>query len=124
MKRDPLKQFVALRESLSKRKAVLEAELSKINAALGAATKVTAVAVAPAAAAVRGVKLRRAQNTMSLKAAVLAATKSKPLAKPEILDAVAKLGYKFAAKDPMNSLNTLLYTDKQIKNHGGKFGPA
>ena len=130
MKRDPLKQYVALRESLSKRKAVLEAELSKINAALGATTtKVTTVAVAaPARAAAapagRRVKLKRAQNTMSLKAAVLAATKAKPLAKAEILEAVAKLGYKFAAKDPMNSLNTLLYTDKQIKNFGGKFGHA
>jgi hypothetical protein len=117
MKRDPLKQFTSLRESLSKRKAVLEAELARINAALG-------VASAAAASSTGGGRSVRAQNSMSLKQAVLAATKSKPLSKPEILDAVAKLGYQFSAKDPMNSLNTLLYTDKQIKNHGGKFGPA
>ncbi len=112
MKRDPLKQFTALRDSLSKRKAVLEAELASINAALG---------VAYAAA---GGGRARAQNTMSLKEAVLTATKSKPLTKPEILEAVGKLGYRFTAKDPVNSLNTLLYTDQAIKNHGGKFGPA
>ncbi len=115
MKRDPLKQFTALRDSLSKRKAVLEAELARINAALGAAS---------ADLTTGGGRSVRAQNSLSLKEAVLAATKSKPLTKPEILDAVAKLGYKFSAKDPMNSLNTLLYTDKQIKNNGGKFGPA
>lgn len=117
MKRDPLKQFTSLRESLSKRKAVLEAELARINAALG-------VASAAVASSTGGGRAVRAQNSMSLKQAVLAATKAKPLSKPEILEAVAKLGYQFSAKDPMNSLNTLLYTDKQIKNHGGKFGPA
>ncbi|HRI15842.1 MAG TPA: hypothetical protein PLX89_22825 [Verrucomicrobiota bacterium] len=112
MKRDPLKQFTALRESLSKRKAALESELAGINAALGVAASSLAL------------RTRRAQNTMSLKEAVLAATKNKALPKAEILEAVTKLGYRFAAKDPMNSLNTLLYTDKQIKNSGGKFGPA
>ena len=61
---------------------------------------------------------------MSLKEAVLTVTKAKPLSKPDILAAVAKLGYQFTAKSPMNSLNTLLYTDKQIKNSDGKFGPA
>lgn len=118
MKRDPLKQFTSLRESLSKRKAVLEAELARINAALGVAS------AAAASTSTGGGRAVRAQNSMSLKQAVLAATKAKPLSKPEILEAVAKLGYQFSAKDPMNSLNTLLYTDKQIKNHGGKFGPA
>lgn len=112
MKRDPLKQFTALRESLSKRKAVLEAELARINAALGS----TQTTISGSRARVR--------NSQSLKEAVLAATKSKPLTKHEILEAVAKLGYRFSAKDPINSLNTLLYTDQSIKNHGGKFGPA
>ncbi|MFO1461331.1 MAG: hypothetical protein U1G08_18245 [Verrucomicrobiota bacterium] len=130
MKRDPLKQFVVLRESLLSRQAELQAELKSINEALG----VAGVAVAAAVPVVTGKRRgrapgtrgggRRAKNSISLKEAVLTVTKAKPLAKPEILSAVAKLGYKFAAKDPMNSLNTLLYTDKQIKNHGGKFGPA
>ena len=129
MKRASLKQYVALRESLLNRQAELEAELTEINAALGAAKAVAAVAApsastAPAAKVARRGGGRRAQNTMSLREAVLAATKSKPLPKKEILEGVIKLGYKFTAKDPLNSLNTLLYTDKQIKNYDGKFGPA
>jgi hypothetical protein len=49
---------------------------------------------------------------------------AKILSKPEILETIAKTGYKFTAKNPMNSLNTLLYSDKAFKNTGGKFGPA
>lgn len=133
MKRDPLKQFVALRESLLKRQAQLQEELAGLNAALGVAN--AAVAAAPAAAAAtsaptagraRGPRRggKRAKNSISLKEAVMTVTKSKPLTKLEILTAVSKLGYVFTAKSPMNSLNTLLYTDKQIKNSDGKFGPA
>ncbi len=134
MKRDPLKQFVVLRESLLKRQAQLQDELTSINAALGVAN--AAVAAAPVASASapvakalgrpRGPRRggKRAQNSMSLKEAVLTVTKAKALSKPDILTAVAKLGYQFTAKSPMNSLNTLLYTDKQIKNTDGKFGPA
>jgi len=133
MKRDPLKQYIVLRESLLKRQEELQRELNGINAALGAATAVvakpaaaSASASAPAAGRPRGPRRggKRAQNTMSLKEAVMTVTKSKALSKPEILSAVAKIGYQFSAKSPMNSLNTLLYTDKQIKNLGGKFGPA
>jgi len=139
MKRDPLKQFVALRESLLARQAQLQAELKGINEALGVASAtVASVAVAETASVTaapverrrpgrppgprRGGK--RARNAMSLREAVLTVTKSKPLPKAEILSGVVKLGYQFTAKDPMNSLNTFLYTDKQIKNYDGKFGPA
>ncbi len=135
MKRDPLKQFVSLRNALQQRKQELESELVHINRALGVqstvAPTVAPTPVAPAAPARRGrkpgavkVSGKRARNEVSLKEAVVAATKAKPLAKPEILAAIAKNGYKFSAKNPMNSLNTLLYSDKGFKNHGGKFGPA
>jgi dsDNA-specific endonuclease/ATPase MutS2 len=67
MKRDPLKQYVSLRESLLKRKATLEAELAKINTALGEASPVAAPA-AKVKAATGGRK--RAKNSVSLKAAV------------------------------------------------------
>ncbi|MCW5558375.1 MAG: hypothetical protein KIT22_11160 [Verrucomicrobiae bacterium] len=136
MKRDPLKQFVALRESLLTRQAQLQAELQGINEALGVAVASAAV-VAPAVSTVtppspgprrgrppgprKGGK--RAHNALSLREAVLTVTKAKPLPKTEILSAVQKLGYQFTAKDPLNSLNTLLYTDKRIKNYDGKFGP-
>lgn len=128
MKRDPLKQFVSLRDSLLKRKSALEAELNQINLALGA----TAPAAPTAGAKTRGPKgptaprtRKRAQNSVSLKEAVSAALKAKPLSKADILKAVDKAGYAFTAKDPMNSLNTLLYSDKAFKNHGdGTFGLA
>jgi hypothetical protein len=131
MKRDPLKQFVSLRNALQQRKQELEAELLHINRALGvqsSAASAPGAAAAPAAesrkAAGRKAGAKRARNEVSLKEAVLAATKAKPLSKPEILSNIAKAGYKFTAKNPMNSLNTLLYSDKGFKNHGGKFGPA
>lgn len=120
MKRDPLKQYVSLRESLLKRKATLEAELAKINSALGEAAP--AKATAAKSAPVRSRK--RAQNSVSLKSAVCEVLKSRPLTRPEILKAVEKVGYTFTAKDPLNSLNTLLYSNKKVfKNLGdGTFG--
>lgn len=133
MKRDPLKQFVALRESLLARQAQLQSELKGINEALGVATATVAAVSSRTATPAAGRPGRppgprrggkRARNTMSLREAVLTVTKSKPLPKAEILAAVGKLGYVFSAKDPMNSLNTFLYTDKQVKNYDGKFGPA
>jgi len=150
MKNDKLKQYISLREQLLRDKAEYEARLAEINKALGSVT-VSAVSVAPVAAvapvvrrgrkpgrkpaaavetpvaakATRGgARGKRAQNSVSLREAVLAATKAKALTRQEILAAVQAAGYKFAAKDPLNSLSTLLYTDKGIKNYGGKFGPA
>lgn len=135
MKRDPLKAFVSLRDSLLKRKTSLETELAKINKALAVepaaatpAVRSAAPAPAPApkakAAGRSATRNKRAKNSMSLKEAVLGATKAKILSKPEILETIAKNGYKFTAKSPMNSLNTLLYSDKAFKNTDGKFGPA
>ncbi|KAB2659793.1 MAG: hypothetical protein DVB31_15340 [Verrucomicrobia bacterium] len=69
-------------------------------------------------------KGKRAKNALSLREVVKAVTKAAPLARQDILKAVLKQGYVFTAKDPLNSLSTLLYSDKSIKNYGGKFGPA
>lgn len=142
MKNDKLKQFVSLREQLLRDKADLEARLSEINKALGAVSGSIAAPVVPGGAVTKrgrkpagGDKVaapsspkpagrKRAQNSVSLREAVLTATKAKPLSRQEILEAVQASGYVFTAKDPLNSLSTLLYTDKGIKNHGGKFGPA
>lgn len=139
MKIDKLKQYVSLREQLLRDKSELESRLAEINKALGAVSSSTPVspasapavkrgrkpaAAAPTAKAAKGGAGKRAKNSVSLREAVLAATKAKPLARQEILTAVQAAGYKFAAKDPLNSLSTLLYTDKGIKNYGGKFGPA
>lgn len=128
--KDTLKEFTQLRAAMQKRQAEIQEELAAINAALGTpaaapagrAVSAAKPTVAASSAAKRGPR-KRAENSLSLAEAVLTVTKSKPLTKPEILTAVADLGYTFSAKSPLNSLNTLLYTNKQIKNFGGKFGP-
>ena len=127
MKTDALKQFVSLKEALQAEKSELENRLAEIDRALGSfsgssnETRVTRPyrrrATAESGSGRRG-------NPSSLKQMVLEATKNKPLTRQEILDAVLNAGYKFVAKDPLNSLSTLLYTAKEIKNFGGKFGPG
>ena len=112
MKVDKLRQFVALRESLLREKTELEARLVQINKALGEQTVSRSSGLPP-----------RVDNKMSLKEAVQKVTSVRPLTKPEILKAIEKIGYRFAAKDPMNSLNVVLYTKGNFKNQGGKFGP-
>ena len=111
MKVDSVKQFVALRAALTQEKARLESRLAEINRALG-----NGVATASKRSPVQG--RPRAENSMSLREAVARVTKNKPLTKPEILKAIQKIGYKFTAKDPMNSLNVVLYTPGNFKNNG------
>ena len=127
--KDPLKEFAQLRTAMIKRQVELQEELAAINAALGTPVAVSTptapsatLSLATAPKGQRGPR-KRAENSLSLAEAVLTVTKAKPLAKADILTAVEKLGYKFTAKSPLNSLNTLLYTNKQIKNYDGKFGP-
>ena len=120
MKPDRLRKFVALRQALLKEKADLEQRLEQLDRALALDG-----ASAPARTAnPQAGHLRRIKNPMSLKAAVIQVTKDKGLTKPEILGAIKKVGYRFTAKDPVNSLNTVLYTGKAFKNQGGKFSPA
>ena len=114
MKTDKLKQYVALRESLLKEKATLETRLAQIQKALGEET--SRPASVPRANA-------RIKNKMSLKDAVRRVTSARPLTKSEILEAIRKIGYRFAAKDPTNSLNVILYTKGNFKNQDGKFSP-
>ena len=121
MKSTSVKQFVALRAALQQEKAQLESRLKEISAALGSAAgspaSSTASGYAPKARAAR------AENALSLHEAVTKVVTAKPLTKPEILKAVAAIGYKFTARNPMMSLNTLLYTPGKVKKHpGGKWG--
>ena len=123
MKIDSIRQFLALQESLHKERTQLEARLAQINEALGSSQRrATATAPVPKKAVTR--RGPRTRNEMSLKEAVMQVTKEKPLTKPEILEAIKKIGYRFSAKDPMNSLNVTLYTKGNFKNAGGKFSPA
>jgi hypothetical protein len=111
MKSDSLKQFIALRTSLTQEKARLESRLAEINRALGqASASVPRSIQAPAAG--------RASNALSLREAVTQVTKDKALTKKQILEGIAKIGYKFTARDPMNSLNVALYTPGHFKNNG------
>jgi hypothetical protein len=122
MKNSSIKKFIALRDGLLKEKAELTARLAEIEKALGVASDVKAEK-APKAAGVRGPK-RRARNELSLKEAALKVASGKPLTKQEILDGIIKLGYVFSTKDPMNSLNVVLYSGKNFKRADGKFVAA
>ncbi len=130
MRLDSLKKFVSLRDALHKEKAELEARLAQINKALGSAEAMGAAA--PAAKRVKAAakpktpraKGGRGLNAISLRDAVLKVTSEKPLTKEEILKAVEKIGYKFATKKPLASLNVVLYSKKQFKQVDGKFSPA
>lgn len=122
MKTDTLKQFLALRQALEKEKDALQARLVQIDRVL--AGQFRAASPAPAAPGSRKGRGRRPRNKVSLRQAVIEVTRSKALTKPEILAAIAKLGYRFAAKNPVNSLNTVLYTKNQFKNASGRFSPA
>lgn len=122
--KDAVKQFVALRAALAQEKARLETRLAEISRALGEAP---ARAAAPSTSAPKRPRRRgraRASNTMSLKEAVTRVTRNKPMTRSEILEAIKKIGYKFSAKDPMNSLNVTLYTKGNFKNDNGKFSPV
>ncbi|NBR85868.1 MAG: hypothetical protein EBY09_06905 [Verrucomicrobia bacterium] len=121
MKLNNVNQYVALREALVKEKAKLEARLAEINRALGGRASEAGTSgpkPGPKAGSRRG---KRAKNELSMKEAAVKALAAKPLSRTELLDAVLKLGYKFTASNPLNSLSTLLYSDKSFKNSNGKF---
>ena len=121
MKNPMLQKYVSLHEQLMREKRRLEAQLAEINRALG--VQAAAAGRQQEANGVHAGGRKRARNEKSLKEVVLQVTKAKPLSRQELLEAVKGVGYVFTAKDPLNSLSTLLYTDKDIKNTGGKFGP-
>lgn len=67
---------------------------------------------------------KAAGGKLTLREAITQAVKSRPLDKKEIVEAVERLGYRFTTKDPVNSLNALLYSQAgkaQFRNQGGKF---
>lgn len=121
MKVDAVKQFIALRAALTSEKTRLEARLAEIDRALGQA--VGRSSAKGAVATVPPPRHKRANNVVSLKEAVIQATKNKPLTKREILEAIKRNGYRFSAKNPMNSLNVTLYTKGNFKRANGKFSP-
>ena len=120
---DRLQRYLASLDELRTEKAELESRLEKINQALAGSPAAGrgGKGAGPGRRTGRG---GRRRNGLSLRAAVAQVTKSRPLAKGEILEAVRKLGYKFATKDPMNSLNAMLYAPaNRFRNQDGKFSP-
>ena len=117
MRADPIARFVQLHRQLTNEKRHLEERLSRINQALASLSLDTprSARVVPAA---------KRKNSMSLKEAIFRATRARPLTKPEIVEAVAALGYRFTGKDPMNAINVQLYTKGQFERQGRKFSPG
>ncbi len=137
--KDNLKEFLALREALVEEKEQLLVRLREIEAVLGEAAPPApakprrgrppgsgkakqASADSPVGRRPQGGK--RIRNKISLRNAIIAATKNRALTKQEILDAVEKMGYRFNAKNPIPSLNSVLYANQQFKRDRGKFSPA
>lgn len=132
MKSNTLKKFVALRDGLLREKAGLEVRLAEINKALGLFPAVESVAPArrgrprkdaapkaakPAKAPKARGRRKRAVNQASLKDTVIAVLKEKKsLPRKELLKAVIDGGYVFTASDPLNSLSTLIYSNRKIFN--------
>lgn len=125
---DPVQQYLKAREDLLKEKERLEQRLREIEAALGETVTTTP---APAAGPVPKKKGRprgsggrgRGKNVISLREAIRRVTWERPLTRKEILDEVLNLGYKFSTKNPINSINQVLYASKEFVNLGGKFMP-
>jgi len=118
-----LDKFIKLQQSLLNEKAQCLARVKEIDEALAG----KAPAEAPVAKPAKAAKVRRpkrVKNPMSLRKAVIQVTTGNPMTKEEILGAIEKLGYRFASKSPINSLNSVLYAKKQFKNEDGKFSPA
>ena len=120
MRSDSLKQYVSLRQSLVKEKAELEERLAQINEVLHS----EGPPLPGLGLGLRSRSVKRIRNKISLREAVRQVTAKKALTKVEILDSIDKLGYKFSSDNPVNSLNAVLYANKQFKNANGRFSPA
>lgn len=121
MKLTDVNQYVALRASLTKEKVKLEARLAAINRALGTPSSAP-VGVARAKTGPKpGSRRKRAKNDMSMKEAAMKVLTGESLDRHDVLKAVISLGYKFSAKNPLNSISSMLYADKAFKNAKGKF---
>jgi len=132
--KDIVQEFVQLKEALREEKARLEQRLQEIETALAgepaaltqaapAAKRRPPAAKKKAAAKRPGRRGPRAGNKMTLKQAIYEVTKTQPLGRREILEEVQKIGYKFATKNPLNSINQIIYGSGEFENVGGKFRP-
>jgi len=116
-KTDKLRQYLSCLEALKAEKAELETRLEEINAALSGGP-----IFRRRLGHLGRTDTGRRRNGLSLREAVVQVTRSRPLTKPEILEAVRRIGYKFSTSDPMNSLNAMLYAPaNKFRNKDGRF---
>jgi hypothetical protein len=131
MKIDALRQYAQLRQQLTEEQSELQTRLNEINQVLGnetapsQASRVSSILEAPSAPSrpvVRRGRKPKAENTMSMREAVLKALSTGPLARNELVEAVENVGYVFTTKNPLNSIGSVLYGKKTpVKSRGGKF---
>ena len=118
--KDPVQQFLELRENLQKERAALVERVQQIDEVLASSTieARNQLGLKPLK------KPRKKRNEMSLKEAVIKITSQAPRTKDEILSKLDSLGYTFSSATPINSLNATLYSKGQFINNKGYFSPA
>jgi len=124
---DAVRQFTVLRGALQRERSELQQRLKQIDAALNGGEVPVPFIKAPtlrgtvqkAKARTRGVR-----NKLTVREAVEKVTAAKALPLREIVEGMQRLGYKFASKNPKNSVGAYLYSaegKKHFKRANGKF---
>jgi hypothetical protein len=121
---DPLQQYAKLRQHLMEEKSQLQSRLAEINQVLGpdSGEVPSANARAQVVATAKPRRGRRTRNTMSMREAVLKALSKGPVARKDLVRAIEAVGYKFASRNPLNSIGSILYAkNSPVKSKDGKF---
>jgi hypothetical protein len=125
MKSNPVNQYLSVREQLLNERICIKQRLAQINEVLGGVS----VKSTPASAAIPRVMSRPAlphvqhpSNTMTIRDALIKAIAKGPLARHELVNAVAATGYVFGSDDPLNSMGLILYgKNSPFVKKDGKF---
>lgn len=111
---DVLKQYMSLRDALVEERTKLKARIANIDKLLGEAIKFEDSGVQQPQPGTVAEPPKRVRNPISLRDAVVKLLAERPMTKKEILERLRVMGYQFTAKNPMNSLNALMY-GRQVK---------
>lgn len=123
MRTSALEQYVKWKQELTKQRKNLITEVERIDAVLNSTTTSNGHVRSESPAPPRQRRTNQ-KNQLTLKAAIAQAVRKRPLDKKEILEAIGQIGYKFITRDPMGSINALLYSPAgktAFRNQGGKF---
>lgn len=123
MKLTDVDKYLALRESLTKEKVAPRNAPRRHQSCVGICRPCSYCGPSQTRPETR-FRRKRAKNEMSMKEAAVKALAGKSLSRQDVLKAVLALGYQFSAKDPLNSISSLLYSDPSFKNSSGKFSLA